>query len=79
MSLSRMLKRGSLFTKGVSLFIIHAFLFSGIAFAVPKIEGPQVQKEDVVSSPDKLVVPRDFGLVKSVHQGREQPDPQSQE
>lgn len=75
MSLSKTLSKRSLFTKAISVFIAHTFLLSNVAFAVPQADNPQpapqAQQDDIISSPEKIVIPRDFGLVKSKHAGPE--------
>lgn len=67
----------NLFTKSISLLISITFLFSNIAFA--EISAPDIvtsqdntQKEQtIVTDPEKIVIPRDFGLVKSTYTGKE--------
>ena len=62
------------FKKIVSVFLLPAFLFTNTAFAdVAKnttTNGPAKQVE-IVTDPAKIVVPRDFGLVKSVFTGKD--------
>gem|GEM_PF-2785642 len=53
--------------KATALFIALSFLFSNIVFAeTPQETGPDVKKQaETVVDPAKIVVPRDYGLVKS--------------
>jgi len=58
----------------VSLLVASTFIFSNIALAdISKTDtNPDNQKQqDVVTDPSKIVVPRDYGLIKSKFTGRD--------
>ncbi|MFH1996869.1 MAG: hypothetical protein ABIJ27_07770 [Candidatus Omnitrophota bacterium] len=58
--------------RALSLFLIQAFILSSVAFAIPKDTNPieeTLSEADIVRSPDRLVVPKDYGMVKSKHIG----------
>ncbi|MDP2929356.1 MAG: UTP--glucose-1-phosphate uridylyltransferase, partial [Candidatus Omnitrophota bacterium] len=53
--------------KTIALLVALSFVFSNIAFAdTPKNINPDVKKRvEITTDPEKIVVPRDYGLVKS--------------
>ena len=63
----------ALLNKSIALLVAFSFLFSSIVFAeTPKDTALGVKKEvEVVTDPAKIVVPRDYGLVKSRYTARE--------
>ncbi len=58
---------GRCFNKVVSTLIIQTFLLSSIAFAIPNDKSPAklTPQYNIAQNPEKVVIPRDFGLVKS--------------
>ncbi|MFA6610271.1 MAG: hypothetical protein WCT15_05435, partial [Candidatus Omnitrophota bacterium] len=58
---------GKYFNKVISTLIIQTFIFSSIAFAVPGEKSPvKINPQyNIAENPEKVVIPRDFGLVKS--------------
>jgi phosphomannomutase len=54
------------FTRIVSVVLVNAFLTTSVLFAAPldKVQAPAAPKE-VVTNPENVVIPREFGLVKS--------------
>lgn len=68
----RMSRGGGLFTRAVSVLVAITFIFSSISFAIPeerKTAAPTHQ--ELVTNPEKIVVPRELGLVKSKFIGNE--------
>ncbi len=66
-------RKHTLSYKIITILIIQAFFLSNLALAVPKKEeGPGLPEKEVITSPDKVVIPRDFGLVKTRFQGKEE-------
>lgn len=59
------------FLKATSLVVIQAFLLSNIAFAAPaaKAQAPLASHEEIAANPENIVIPREFGLVKSKFTG----------
>ncbi len=59
-------KRKGLSSKLISILILQAFIISNIAFALPKDQLANLSKQpEITTDPEKIVIPRDFGLVKS--------------
>lgn len=59
-----------IFRKTISVFVILTFLLSNIAFALPAKSNIELPKNnETIATPDSVVVPRDFGLVKSKFNG----------
>ncbi|MFH0764513.1 MAG: sugar phosphate nucleotidyltransferase [Candidatus Omnitrophota bacterium] len=59
-----------IFRKTISVFVIFTFLFSNVAFAVPAKSNIELAgNNETVTTPESIVVPRDFGLVKSKFNG----------
>ncbi|MFC1590074.1 hypothetical protein ACFL42_01125 [Candidatus Omnitrophota bacterium] len=61
-------KRSRVFVRIASIVLMHAFLVTNVSFAVPQEKNPvkeALSEVELVTSPDKIVVPKDFGLVKS--------------
>lgn len=61
--------------KAVAVFVIQAFILSGAAFAVPTTattdEGFKLEKQkEVISDPEKIIIPREAGLIKSKFAGK---------
>jgi len=68
----RMSRAGGLFTKAISIFVAATFALSSISFALPedrKLTTPT--HEELVTNPDKIIIPRELGLVKSKFIGNE--------
>lgn len=53
------------FSRVVSLILIPAFLCSGISFATPQEKVPDLIAREVVTNPNNVIIPREYGLVKS--------------
>ncbi|MFA6141911.1 MAG: hypothetical protein WC738_01260 [Candidatus Omnitrophota bacterium] len=63
-------RRCKIVNKTISILLIQAFLLSNIAFALPtKSNIDSAKKQDIAITPDSVVVPRDFGLVKNKFTG----------
>ena len=61
--------------KLLSLFIVQAFVLSNIAFAVPTTAATDdslklSKQKEVISDPEKMIIPREAGLVKSKFAGK---------
>jgi len=57
-------------TKVVSILIIQSFLLSNIAFALPTEPSSKTTKPpEMTTNPERIVIQRDFGLVKSKFTG----------
>ena len=70
MTFWRMSKSGNFCNKIVSILLIQTFILSSLALAAP---GPSPVKSSstnaTIVNPDKIVIPREFGLVKSKFTG----------
>ena len=73
MTIRKAIMRRNTFTRIVSILIIQAFLISNVSFALSApSEAEKVtlaRHEEAVASPDKVVIQRDFGLIKSKFTG----------
>lgn len=56
---------GKLLPKLLTLLLAYAFLSSGIAFAAPQQDMTIAAVKEAVTNPDNIVIPREYGLVKS--------------
>jgi hypothetical protein len=66
MIFERTSKRTGMCKRLISLFIAQTFIFSNITFAAPQPDNQDISKaQSVVTNPDKIVIPREEGLVKS--------------
>ncbi|HPM43234.1 MAG TPA: hypothetical protein PLV52_05335, partial [Candidatus Omnitrophota bacterium] len=73
MLFARMTRGRTIFIKTVSVFIAQAFIASSIAFAAPadiktNVAEPAA-KTEVVTDPEKIVIPKDTGILKSKYKG----------
>jgi len=61
------------FKKVVSLLAATSFIFSNLVFAdMPKPSTPDVKKDaQVTTDPEKIVIPRDYGIVKSKYTAKD--------
>ncbi len=60
--------------KTISLLVAISFIFSSLAFAeTPKTSTSDTKKEtqEITTDPEKIVIPRDYGLVKAKYTGRD--------
>jgi len=65
-----MSKRRSLFFKAVSILIIQSFVLSSVAFAIPQDNTANLSgAQNTITNPDQVVIPREYGLVKSKYNG----------
>ena len=72
MTFSRMPRRGSPCTKLISIFLILSFVSSNIVFAAPSEAPSKVQAQQIITTdPNNIVIPREFGLVKTKFTGKE--------
>ena len=64
---------GNLFKKTIALIVALSFLSSGIVFAdTTKTAVPDVKKPvEITTDPAKVIIPRDFGLVKSAYTAKD--------
>ncbi|MFA5147200.1 MAG: hypothetical protein WC515_07490 [Candidatus Omnitrophota bacterium] len=54
------------FVRCISSFVAMTFLVSNVVFAAPQDAASSVGKEqEIITNPEKVVIPREFGLVKS--------------
>src|SRR3989338_8900781 len=70
MTFGKMSRMGDLFNKIITYLLIHAFLFSNIAFALPQEKLADSTKQEIITDPEKIVIPRDAGIVKSKYIGK---------
>ena len=67
----KMKNNSRIFNRITSILLINTFIISNLAFAAPAENSSQLPKhEEIVANPDKIVIPRDFGLVKSKYIGK---------
>lgn len=66
-----MAKRKQFLNKIISILLIQTFLLSNIAFAAPQ-ENPAnvINQDEIIQNPEKIVIPREFGLIKSKYIGK---------
>ena len=72
MTFEKMPRRGSFCTKLISIFLIPTFILSNIAYASPTTNSASNQSQNItVTNPENIVIPREFGLVKSKFTGKD--------
>ena len=58
--------------KFITILIIHSFLFSNVSLAGAVKDNISADKpQEIITNPEKIVVPREFGLVKSKFTGKD--------
>jgi len=72
MTFSRMPRKGNPCKKLISIFLILSFVSSNIALAAPSEAPSNIQTQQVITTdPNNIVIPREFGLVKTKFTGKE--------
>lgn len=72
MTFKRMPRVGSFCVKLISIFLIPTFILSGVAYAAPTVNSTKTPSQDLsVTNPESIVVPREFGLVKTKFTGKD--------
>jgi len=72
MTFKRMPRSGKFCVKLISIFLIPTFILSNIAYASPTTNSAKAQSQSItVTNPENIVVPREFGLVKTKFTGKD--------
>ncbi|MBN1526019.1 MAG: hypothetical protein JW919_00335 [Candidatus Omnitrophica bacterium] len=66
------ISRGNFFLKSISFLLMGTFLITNVAMAVPQEKTPPApEQQSAIVTPDKIVIPREVGIVKSRFVGKD--------
>ena len=69
--MSFMKRKNGVFLRAICVILIHTFFLSSVTFAAPSDKPiAKANHDELISNPEKVVIPREYGIVKSKYAGK---------